>query len=122
MKTSPFRARTWAFLILAFLPAIGGERGAYFAQNLDTPGSSAIHQYVVLFCLIGYWLNVDSRETKTLRVWDMGFFLYVAWPVIVPYYLVRTRGLVRTFLVLLLAASIYAGAFVAGMTIFRPPR
>jgi hypothetical protein len=49
----------------------------------------------------------------------MGFFLYVAWPVIIPYYLARTRGLKRALTVFLLAAFIYIGAFFAGGAIFR---
>lgn len=122
MQASPFRAGIWAILIFAFLAAIQAGRGACFARHSDIAGSSAILQYVVLLCLIGYWLSVDSREKKTLRVWDMGFFLYVAWPVIVPYYLVRTRGLRRALFVLLLAAIIFFGAFVAGMAFFPRAR
>jgi hypothetical protein len=116
--TSPFHARGWAILISAFLAAIQVERGACLARNSDIPGSSAILEYVVLLCLIGRWLEADSRDTRTLRVWDMGFFLFVAWPVIVPYYLVKTRGAKRALLTLVLLAGAYVGAFVVGMTIF----
>jgi hypothetical protein len=49
----------------------------------------------------------------------MGFFLFLAWPVIVPYYLVKTRGLKRALLTFLLFAIVSFGAFVAGTTIFR---
>jgi hypothetical protein len=114
-------AKCWAILIFAFSAAVQVERGACLARHSDIPGPSAIFQYVVFFCLIGYWLNMDSRETRTLRVWDMGFFLSLAWPVIVPYYLLKTRGLKRTLFNLLLFAIVSSGAFVAGRTIFRPP-
>ena len=115
-------ARFWGFLIFAFLAAVGLERGAYRSANSDPHGSSAVLQYVVLFCLVGYWLNVDSRERRTVQVWDMGFFLYIAWPVIVPYYLVKTRGLKRAAFTSLLFIADYLGASVAGMTLFRTVR
>ena len=109
----------WPILIFPLLAAIGLERGACTVRHLDVSGPSAIVQYVALFCLIAYWLDIDSRKQKTLRLWDMGFFLYVAWPVIIPYYLVRTRGLKRALAVFLLAVFVYIGAFFAGGVIFR---
>ena len=111
----PFSARLLPILIFAFLAVVGLERGAL---RSDVPGSSALLQYVLLLCLIGYWLDVDSREKRTLRVWDMGFFLYVAWPLILPYYLVKTRGVKRTLFTLLVLTVVYVGAFLAGKTIF----
>lgn len=59
--------------------------------------------------------------TQTLRVWDMGFFLLLAWPVIVPYSLVKTPGLKRPLFTLFLFALVSFGAFVAGVAIFRVP-
>jgi hypothetical protein len=103
-------------LIFAFLAAVGLEAGTLHS---NIPGPSALLQYVVLFCLIGYWLDLDSRETRTLRVWDMGFFLYVAWPLILAYYLVKTRGLKRTLFKSLLLAVVYVGAFLVGKIILR---
>ena len=106
-------------LTVAFLAVVGFERGALQARHADIPGSSTLLQYVLLFCLIGYWLDVDSREKRTFRVWDMGFFLYVAWPLILPYYLVKTRGVKRTLLTFLLLTVVYVGAFLAGRVILR---
>ena len=49
----------------------------------------------------------------------MEFFLYVAWPFILPYYLVKTRGLKRTLLTLLLITVVYVGAFLGWNGIFQ---
>ena len=114
-----FSARLLAVLIIASLAVVGIERGALLARQADIPGPSTLLQYILLFCLIGYWLDVDSRETRTLRVWDMGFFLSVAWPLILSYYLVKTRGVKRTLLKLLLYTVVYVGAFLVGTTISK---
>ena len=121
MKPWSFGATGWAVLIFALSAATQIERGACLARHSDVPGTSALFQYIVFFCLIAYWLNVDSRERQMPRVWDMGFFLLLAWPVIVPYYLVKTRGLKRTLITFLLFALVSFGAFVAGVAIFRVP-
>lgn len=117
MKTSPFRAQFWAVLVFAFLAAIMAERGACFSHHSEIPESSAFLQYIILFCLIAHWLRVDSRETKALRMWDMGFFLSFAWPIIVPYYLVKTRGVKRALFALLITTVVFFGAFAAGAAI-----
>ena len=122
MKTALFRAKTWAILSLAFLAAGQMERGACFARGADVPGPSELLQYIALLCLTGYWFDLDSRETGVLRVWDMWFFLYVAWPVVVPYYLVKTRGLKRTVVASSLVVLVYVGAFIAGVAICRALR
>jgi hypothetical protein len=114
-----FSAARLTIAIFAFLAVVGLERGALSARHADIPGSSALLQYILLFCLIGYWLDADSREKRTLRVWDMGFFLYVAWPVILPYYFVKTRGVKRTLLTLLLLTVVYVVASLVGTTISR---
>lgn len=116
---NPFSAARLPILIFAFLAVVRLEQGALLARHANIPGSSTLLQYVLLFCLIGYWLDVDSREKRTLRIWDMGFFLYVAWPFILPYYLVKTRGVKRTLLTLLLLTVVYVGAPLVGTTISR---
>ena len=114
-----FSPRLLVVFIFSFLAVVGIERAALFARHADIPGSSTLLQYVLLFCLIGYWLDADSREQRILRVWDMGFFLYIAWPLILPYYLVKTRGVKQTLLTLLLLTVVYVGASLVGTAISR---
>ena len=122
MKSWSSGARCWAILIFALSAVIQVERGACWARHSDIPGPSALLQNVVFFSLIAYWLNVDSRERQIPRVWDLGFFLFLAWPVIVPYYLVKTRGIKRALFTLFLFAIVSFGAVVAGMIMFRTPQ
>ena len=38
------------------------------------------------------WLRADARARRVGLVHDMGLFLWLAWPIIIPWYAVRTRG------------------------------
>jgi hypothetical protein len=38
------------------------------------------------------WLEKDARRTGVGAVQDWGYFLLLAWPVVIPWYAFRTRG------------------------------
>ena len=38
------------------------------------------------------WLQKDARRTGVGRVQDLGYFLWLAWPFVIPWYAFRTRG------------------------------
>jgi len=63
-----------------------------------------------LFAVI-LWLQKDARQTGVGAVQDLGYFLLLAWPVVIPWYAFKTRGrsgwrLTAGLFVLILAAHI----------------
>jgi hypothetical protein len=38
------------------------------------------------------WLRADARARRVALVHDMGLFLWLAWPALLPWYAIRTRG------------------------------
>jgi hypothetical protein len=38
------------------------------------------------------WLQKDARRTGVGAVQDWGYFLLLAWPVVIPWYAFKTRG------------------------------
>jgi hypothetical protein len=38
------------------------------------------------------WLQKDAQRTGTGAVQDWGYFLLLAWPVVIPWYAFKTRG------------------------------
>ena len=38
------------------------------------------------------WLQKDARRTGVGAVQDWGYFLVLAWPVVIPWYAFKTRG------------------------------
>ena len=119
MKSWFSEAKIFAILIFVFVALIQVERGICYARHSEMPGPSVLVQYVVLFCLIAYWLDKDSHEKQVGRVWDMGFFLSVAWPVIIPYHLIKTRGIKRASLIFLFFAITFLAFFGIGAALCR---
>lgn len=67
--------------------------GIYSVFALELPSLFVILYPVVTTWLVWWWLKEDSLRTGQAWPIDLGLFLFVAWPVIVPYYLISTRGL-----------------------------
>jgi len=38
------------------------------------------------------WLAADTRRTRVAAVYDAGWLFLLGWPLVVPWYAVRTRG------------------------------
>ena len=119
MKSWFSGAKIFAILIFVFVALIQIERGICYTRHSEMPGPSVLVQYLVLFCLIAYWLDKDSHEKQVGRVWDMGFFLSVAWPVIIPYHLIKTRGMKRASLIFLFFAITFLAFFGIGAALCR---
>lgn len=59
------------------------------------------------------WLQADARARKVPLIHDMGLFLWLAWPALIPWYAVKTRGRHGVPLALLVMAAIIAPFAVA---------
>jgi hypothetical protein len=86
--------------------------GIYFASAIEPPPAFTLIDYVGLLWILGWWLSADNRKRGIAWVYDMGFFLSIAWPFIMSYYLLKTRrvkGLVLIFA--------FAGANIAAVAV-----
>ena len=84
-------------------------------EDLSEATSSAwTFIYVILVAL---WVQRDSLNEKFERPFDFGLFLYLFLPVLLPYYLVRTRGVegIFTFLGFVL---VYFLPFILGLVTY----
>jgi len=101
-------------LFYAFVVIFQFASGAYRGAQLQFPeGMTLIYGAVILWA-VGWWLSTDSSRRGVLAVYDIGFFLYLAWPLVMPYYLLKTRG-AKGLLVILGFVVAYAGAAIVGM-------
>lgn len=92
------------------MATLGLSHGLYSAKGLQ-PSGAFLLIYVAILTSVGRWLALDSRRRGFHWAWDMGFFLYLAWPLIMLYYLFKTRGFAKTLLIVLA----FVGAYLAGI-------
>lgn len=90
--------------------------GLYYGRQVEPPPAFTLIYAVALLWIMGWWLRTDSRKHGVAWVYDMGFFLVIAWPFIMPYYLLKSRG-AKGLLVILAFVSAYIAALIIGITI-----
>jgi polyferredoxin len=90
--------------------------GIYYGLQVEPPPALRLIYALALLWIIGWWLRRDSRKQGVPWVYDMGFFLVVAWPFIIPYYLVKSRGAKGLFVILGFVGA-YIGAVIIGIII-----
>ena len=113
MSKTPSRIATPTALLYVFVVSAQIVSGVYSAGGLEPPEPFTLLYALGFLWVVGWWMQSDSRGRGVGWVLDMGLFLYIAWPVILPYYLLKTRG-AKGLLAILIFAGVYAGAFLAG--------
>jgi hypothetical protein len=63
-----------------------GTEASEFADGL-----SAIWT-LIFSVLVGVWTERDNSGARFSKPFEFGFFVYLFWPLILPYYLFKTRG------------------------------
>jgi len=104
--------------LLYIFVAIGQFGHAVFmttGEREPTPAFSSVYATGFLW-IITSWLLTDSRKRGIKSVYDMGLFLYMAWPFFMPYYLIKTRG-AKGLLVILGFLSVCIGARLLGLAV-----
>jgi hypothetical protein len=109
--TSP-TALLYIFLVVTQI--IGG---VYLSRAAELPPAYTFLYPLGLLWSVGWWMQKDSRKHGVAWVYDMGLFLYIAWPFIMPYYLFQTRG-VKAFLTILIFGGVYLGAVAVGAGLY----
>ena len=116
MATVLSRILSPAPLLYSFVVVTQFAYGVYLGAQLELPPAVLLLYWLGFLWAVGWWLRTDSRRRGVASVYDMGFFLYIAWPLIMPYYLVKTRG-TRGLLVILGFVGAYVGAALIGIIV-----
>lgn len=104
-------------LLYIFLTFTQIVAGIYLTSGLEPPALFSFAFSLGIVWLVGWWLRTDSRKREFRLVYDLGLFLYIAWPIVLPYYLFKTRG-IRGLLVILGFVGVYIGGAVVGMMLY----
>ena len=90
MATVLSRMLSPAPLLFLFVVITQSAYGAYIGAQLPFPAGISLIYFVGMLWAMGWWLRTDSRKRGVLSAYDLGFFLYLAWPIFMPYYLVKS--------------------------------
>jgi hypothetical protein len=101
-------------LLYSFVIITQFAYGLYLGQQIEVPGLYTLLHWAAQLWIIGWWLRADSRKRGEDSVYDIGLFLCIAWPVVMPYYLLKTRG-AKGLLVIFGFIGAYVGAAIIGI-------
>ncbi|HKO96562.1 MAG TPA: hypothetical protein VJU86_06210 [Pyrinomonadaceae bacterium] len=116
MATSLSRIASPTTLLYLFVVITQIGFGLYYGLQVEPPPGFTLIYTLGLLWIMGWWLRSDSRKRGVAWVYDMGFFLVIAWPFIMPYYMVKTRGAKGSLAILAFVVA-YLGALIIGVTI-----
>ncbi|PYV34065.1 MAG: hypothetical protein DMG22_07465 [Acidobacteria bacterium] len=106
------------WLVYASAAVAGLCAGAYDARGIEISGVFRLLTYFGFLTLMSYWLQNDSKRSEAWRVRDFGFFMFLMWPLIVPYYLLKTRGARGLVLIVGFVGS-YVVAFILSLLLIK---
>jgi hypothetical protein len=100
-----------ASLLLSSYEIVLGIRG--------TAGGESLHRAwaIVFGGLVAIWARADALARRTGQPFDFGFYVMFLWPVVLPYHMVRTRG-IKGFIGFLGLGALYLAPFLLGFVAF----
>lgn len=100
------------FVAIALVVFTQSVFGFYAIYEMSPPAAFALLGYLTLFWLVGDWFSRDSKKHKIEWVHDMGFFLYLSWPIFIPFYLFKTRGIKTALIITVGFVTLYIGTYL----------
>ena len=90
----------------------------YYANGIYPTGRFLMLYSVGFFLAIACWFKEDCKKHNVTWAIDMGFFLLVAWVLIIPIFLFKTRGL-KAFITILSFLGIYISTYLFSLIIYQ---
>src|SRR5260221_518128 len=88
----------------------------YSAYHTDPSGVARLTLRLWMGLLVVWWVQRDARESKFDPCFEYDTFLFLAWPVLLPHYLIRTRGRGGLYLTIgLFAPAVMLAAIYLGL-------
>ncbi len=108
---------TPTLLLCVFLLVAQIANGLYSVRGVEPSLAFELISIIGFVWLINWWLKEDSKRHRVKLVYDIGFFLYLAWMFIIPYHLFKTRKL-KAFITILSFIGIFLGTYLVGIIVY----
>jgi hypothetical protein len=77
------------------LGSFSGSLYSFFGVN-PSESFGLIFTFALTWLMV-WWLKEDNKLRGRTSEFDMGFIVYLLWPIIIPLYLFKTRGIKAFF-------------------------
>ena len=62
-------------------------------RGTSSSDSTSLLWSIVFAVIVALWTQGDVKERKLVPPYEYSFFVFLFWPVVLPYHLVKTRGM-----------------------------
>ena len=107
------RSLTWFVLICVAIFVYLLGLGIYSTRGMTPRPIFDFLLRAIFICGVVWWLRADPQGSPATRVYCSGLLVSLAWPIIIPYHLLKTRGVTGLIYLLVLFATIVIGAILA---------
>ena len=93
----------------------------YAFAGLEPPASVSLMLLLGPLLTVILWLQGDASRNDIGAVLDIGFFVWLAWPIVIPWYAFRSRGRQGWKLLVVLIALLLAPDATTGLVYWLFP-
>lgn len=92
--------------------------GFYYAKGIE-PSPTVEFLYTAAFlCGVVWWLNAETGRSAVKPVYCRGLLVAAGWLIIIPYHLLKTRG-VKGVIPLVALAGSFVIAQISGVVVYQ---
>jgi hypothetical protein len=91
--------------------------GIYYARGLEPSPNFEFLYTAGFLCGIVWWLKAEAKKSAVASVYCPGLLVGIGWLIIIPYQLLKTRG-VRGFIPLLALIGSYLAANMLAVMVY----
>jgi len=86
----------------------GAQQAAYAYYGTEGSGLVELGWRWGTALLLVWWVQADAQKTKYWPCYEYGAFMFFGWVLLLPHYLLRTRGIRGFLLIFFFLALLYA--------------
>jgi len=117
MVRVPNATETFALVVFQMIASIG--LACYSAMRVTPSPVFPVLYFLGGAWLLAVWVLADCRRLGLPTPLDLGWAVFAAWPLALPYHLLRTRGAKRGCLTILGFIGVFAACYAVEVIVFR---